>query len=96
VITPHTTPGPEVEFAAMAGSRVTTRIARVGEGPTSPAGLRELTHPVVLDRALQTLRAKPIDVVGWRSTTLKRGHPRTGRSPTDQPGRVTNLTAEYI
>ncbi len=76
VITPHTTPGPEVEFASMAGSRVTTRIARVTgcveathDDPTAPPALRELTRPRYLDRAAETLQGPPMDVVAYASTT---------------------------
>ncbi len=73
VITPHVTPGPEVEFALMTGGRVTTRVARVegaaGATNGTPAALRELTLPLHLDRALDALLAKPIDVIGYASTT---------------------------
>lgn len=76
VITPHATPGPELEFTAMGRGRVVTHIAHVtgsaaaGNGdPTSPAALRTLTGEVYLNRAVEILRAEAVDVVGYASTT---------------------------
>jgi maleate isomerase len=76
VITPHATPGPEVEFAAMAGPGVITRIAHVTGGagagngdPTSPTSLLDLTGPPYLESAVERLRAELVDVVGYASTT---------------------------
>jgi maleate isomerase len=73
VITPHVTPGPEVEFALMTGGRVTTRVARIegaaGATKGEPPALRELMLPLHLDRAVDTLLAEPGDVIGYASTT---------------------------
>lgn len=74
VLTPHATPGPEVEFASMAPERLDVRVAHVtssatGDDPTSPSALRILTTPAHLDRAAETLPTDELDVVGYASTT---------------------------
>jgi maleate isomerase len=76
VLTPHEAVGPEAEFPAMAPGRLTTHVVRIssdpggaGGGPGSPAALRALTAPSVLDRAAELLLAEPVDVVGYASTT---------------------------
>jgi maleate isomerase len=74
VLTPHATPGPEVEFAAMAPKRLVIRVAYVtssatGDDPTSPTALRTLATPAHLDRAATTLRTDATDVIGYASTT---------------------------
>jgi maleate isomerase len=73
VLTPHLAGGPEEEFAAMAPGRLLTRVVRVGapgrSPPTTPADLRELTLPPVLDDAARSFAADPVDVVGYASTT---------------------------
>jgi maleate isomerase len=77
VLTPHVTPGPDVEFAAMAPGRVVTRVARVmspagtgGDGePSSVAALHMLTAPSYLERAAEQLLVDPVDMIGYASTT---------------------------
>ena len=70
VLTPHATPGPEVEFAAMAPGRVIARVARVGRAdPTDAAALRTLATPAHLNQAADELRTDPIHAIGYASTT---------------------------
>lgn len=74
VLTPHDTPGPEVEFAALAPGRIVTRLARVagaaGAGePTSATDLAARTAAPFLDRAASTMPADTIEAVGYASTT---------------------------
>jgi maleate isomerase len=74
VLTPHATPGPDVEFAAMAPRQLVTRVAHVtraatGDNPTSPAALRMLTIAAHLDRTAKTLLTDALDVIGYASTT---------------------------
>jgi maleate isomerase len=75
VLTPHLTPGPEVEFAAMGSGRIVTCVAHItgrtgGAGdPASPDDLRRRTTPAYLDHAAEKLLAGPIDVIGYASTT---------------------------
>ena len=70
VLTPHASPGPEEEFPAMSSGYVRTRVVRVSRGdPTTPAALRALTAPAVLDDAAETLRTDPIDAAAYASTT---------------------------
>jgi maleate isomerase len=78
VLTPHAAIGPEEEFPAMAPGRLTTEVVRIspepgvvdaeGGAPTSPAELRTLTEPLVLDEAA-TMLADSTDGVGHASTT---------------------------
>jgi maleate isomerase len=78
VLTPHAAIGPEEEFPAMAPGRLATEVVRIpteagrvatGSGPpTTPAGLRALTKPLVLDEAAKVL-ADSTDAVGHASTT---------------------------
>jgi maleate isomerase len=75
VLTPHTTPGPEVEFAAMGGGRIATSVAHVtgstgGAGdPATPSDLRTRTTPPYLDHAAEKLLANVTDVITYASTT---------------------------
>jgi maleate isomerase len=80
VVTPHTAPGPEVELPALSRGRVITVIARTTTPPyasgrtaqplaSSVAGLRALSMPAVLDRAIANFRNRSIDVVAHASTT---------------------------
>jgi maleate isomerase len=78
VLTPHTAVGPEEELPAMAPGRVVTDVVRIpaaaglaGRGirrPATPAGLRALTEPPVMDEAARML-ADSVDAVGYASTT---------------------------
>jgi maleate isomerase len=76
VLTPHAAVGPEQELPAMAPGRVVTDVVRITaatggaeiEPPATPAGLRALTEPPVLDEAARMLPAA-IDAVGYASTT---------------------------
>jgi maleate isomerase len=78
LLTPHAAIGPEEEFPAMAPGRLATEVVRIpaeagrasaeGGAPATPAGLRALTEPLVLDAAAKML-ADSIDVVGYASTT---------------------------
>jgi maleate isomerase len=78
VLTPHAAIGPEEEFVAMAPGRLATEVVRIpteaglagaGSGaPTTPAELRALMEPLVLDEAAKRL-ADSIDAVGHASTT---------------------------
>jgi maleate isomerase len=70
VLTPHATPGADVEFAAMAPGRVITRVARVGSAdPTDTAALRVLATRAHLNQAAEELRTDPIQAIGYASTT---------------------------
>jgi maleate isomerase len=75
VLTPHLTPGPEVEFAAMGSGRILTHVAHVTRGtdgagdPASPDDLRTRTSPAYLDHAADNLLTGPMDVIGHASTT---------------------------
>src|SRR4029450_12032478 len=78
VLTPHAAIGPEEEFPAMAPGRLTTEVVRISPEPgvvdaeggarPSPADLRTLTEPLVLDEAA-TMLADSTDGVGHASTT---------------------------
>jgi len=75
VLTPHAAVGPEEELPAMAPGRVVVNVVRIPAlagtrigPPGTPAGLRALTQPHVLDEAARTL-ADPVDAVGYASTT---------------------------
>lgn len=71
VLTPHATPGPEVELPAIAGGGLVTRVARIADGdpPTTAPMLRALTAPAVLDQAVDALQNDSIDAVAYASTT---------------------------
>jgi maleate isomerase len=79
LLTPHATPGPEAELPPMAPGRVVTRVSRIlapganaaapGTPPTTPAGLRALTVPSVLDAAAAGFAGGSIDVIGYASTS---------------------------
>src|SRR5262249_19366820 len=75
VLTPHTTPGPELEFAAMGSGRIAPHVAHVAGrtdaagDPTSLSDLRIRTTPACLEPVAEKLRADPIDVIGYASTT---------------------------
>jgi maleate isomerase len=78
VLTPHAAGGPEEELPAMAPGRVVTAAVRIPATaglagtriapPTTPAGLRALTEPAVMDEAARML-ADSVDAVGYASTT---------------------------
>jgi maleate isomerase len=77
VLTPHVAVGPEEEFPAMAPGRVVTDVVRIpataglagtGGPPATPARLRALTEPPVMDEAARML-ADSVDAVGYASTT---------------------------
>lgn len=62
VLTPHATPGPEVELPAMAPGRIRVEVARI------PAdALRPQVAAAVLDAAVSAL--PPVDVLVFASTT---------------------------
>jgi len=79
VLTPHASPGPEVEFQDMAGDQVVTRLVRVSPPgktatdavtpPTTAAGLRETAVPTALDRAAVGLGHGQVDAIGYASTS---------------------------
>ncbi len=78
VVTPHVTPGPEVEFPTMAPGRLETRMARVSAeapvldvtaGRPTPSTVRALTAPPLLDDAATMLAANSIDVIGFASAS---------------------------
>jgi maleate isomerase len=79
VLTPHAAPGPEVELPDMAAGRVVVRVSRItapgaaasasGTPPTSSSGLRELTAPAALDKAVAAFADESLDVVGYASTS---------------------------
>jgi maleate isomerase len=78
VLTPHAAAGPEEELPAMAPGRVVADVVRITAAPgpagaetappATPAGLRALTEPPVLDEAARML-PDSIDVAGYASTT---------------------------
>jgi maleate isomerase len=78
LLTPHAAVGPEAELPAMAPGRVATEVVRIPataelagpriSPPATPAGLRALTEPPVIDDAARTL-ADLVDAVGYASTT---------------------------
>jgi len=78
VLTPHIAAGPEAEFPAMAPGRVLTCVARVlagapalggRAGPTTPAALRELTAPPLVNEAAELLARSWVDAIGCASTS---------------------------
>lgn len=70
VLTPHATPGPGVEFAAMTEGQVITRIAQVSSpDPTSSEALRALARPEQLNPPAEQLRSDLIHAIGYASTT---------------------------
>lgn len=79
VLTPHASPGPEVEFADMAGEQVVTRLVRIpapgatagapGTPPKTPAGLRETAVPTALHQAAEVLGHGQVDAIGYASTS---------------------------
>lgn len=77
VLTPHTAPGPEVEFPIMAQGRITTQVERVpadaagsrtSSGPPSLVAARRLTGPA-LDTAADPLGSDSVDAIGYASTS---------------------------
>jgi len=79
VLTPHATPGPELEFPLLAsGCPIVTRVAQItidtapGAGsdpPITASGLRAHTDRALVDAAADTFRGQPVDAVGYASTT---------------------------
>jgi maleate isomerase len=74
VLTPHHTPGPEVEFAALAPGKIVTELVHVdgagGAGEaTAATDLAARTAAPFLDRAANTLPADTVEGVGYASTT---------------------------
>ena len=80
VLTPHASPGPEIEFAEMAGEQVVTRLVRIpaqgatredpGTPPTTPAGLREIAVASVLNQAAaEAMGGGQVEAIGYASTT---------------------------
>jgi maleate isomerase len=79
VLTPHASPGPEVEFPDMAGEQVVTRLVRIpapggsaeapGTPPTTPAALREIASPTALNQAAEVLGHGQVDAIGYASTS---------------------------
>jgi maleate isomerase len=71
ILTPHATPGPEVELPAIAPGSVATRVARIVERdpPTTAPELRALTAPAFLDPAADALLDDSIDAIAYASTT---------------------------
>jgi maleate isomerase len=80
VLTPHASPGPEIEFAEMAGEQVVTRLVRIpaqgatredpGMPPTTAAGLREIAVRSVLNQAAaEAMGGGQVDAFGYASTT---------------------------
>jgi maleate isomerase len=79
VLTPHAAAGPEAEFPDMAAGHVRTLISRIpapgalatapGTPPTSPAGLRAMTAPTVLDEAAAAFPPGAIEVICVASTS---------------------------
>ena len=71
VLTPHLTPGPELEFATMSARQVSARIARLASSdPNSAEALRALTSPVTLTQAADALaNTNPYRAIGYASTT---------------------------
>jgi maleate isomerase len=71
VLTPHSTPGPEIELPAIAQGGLVTRVARIvgTDLPTTAPVLRALTRPAVLDRAADALVKDSIDALAYASTT---------------------------
>jgi maleate isomerase len=76
VVTPHAVAGADVELRDMAGDLVHTRVARIvsprageAEPPTSVSGLRALTRPALLDKAVAELQPESLDVLAFASTS---------------------------
>jgi maleate isomerase len=79
VLTPHATPGPELEFPLLAsGWPIVTRVAQIttdaapragSDPPITTSALRALTESVLVDGAADTFRGEPVDAVGYASTT---------------------------
>src|SRR5262245_41747929 len=80
VLTPHATVGPEAEFPAMAPGRVLTCVARVsaestaggsglGANSTTPAALRDLTVPPLLDEAADMFLRGDVAAIAYASTS---------------------------
>jgi maleate isomerase len=87
VITPHAAAGPETEWPLAGAGRIITRIVRIpapegsvaepGTPPTSPAGLRALTSPAVLEQAVASFAPGSVEAIGYASTSTGYaiGHP---------------------
>jgi maleate isomerase len=79
VLTPHATPGPELEFPLLASGRpIVTRVAQITIGtapgagsdpPITASALRALADSALVDAAADTFRGEPVDAVGYASTT---------------------------
>jgi maleate isomerase len=76
VLTPHATPGPEIEIPVMSSNRVATDVSRVtlpGTGGRTPSAaleeLRQGTLPVVLNVAAAVFAAGSIDALAYASTS---------------------------
>jgi len=70
VLTPHVTPGPEVEFPMMAPGALATRLVRVSDPARMTSALGDSTAaPIGLDQAAEALANESIDVVAYASTT---------------------------
>ncbi|WP_410812187.1 hypothetical protein [Micromonospora sp. 067-2] len=76
VLTPHATPGPDVEMPNMAPGRVRVEVSRIRNaasgtsgtaGSTSAEDLRRQARPALLDEAVALLPA--VDVLAFASTT---------------------------
>jgi maleate isomerase len=65
ILTPHPTPGPEVELPSLSEGRVSTVVVRAG----SPTELAASTEPAALQEAAATFRTSQVDAVAHASTT---------------------------
>jgi maleate isomerase len=79
VLTPHDTPGPELEFPLLAsGGPIVIRVAQITSGtapgagggpPVTTSALRDFADSALVDAAADTFHGDPVDAVGYASTT---------------------------
>jgi len=69
VLTPHTTPGPEVEIPEMSSGRVTALVSRIPVPGATPEQLREGTVPSAVDATVAALPLGSLDALAYASTS---------------------------
>jgi maleate isomerase len=69
VLTPHATPGPELEIPTMSSGRVATLVSRIPVRGGIPEQLRNGTRPSVLDAAAGAFAPGSVDALAYASTS---------------------------
>lgn len=69
VLTPHISPGPELEIPEMSSGRIGTVVSRIPVRGGTPEQLREGTLPTAIEEAAAGLPADSVDVLAYASTS---------------------------